>query len=331
MKGETMLVTGATGMIGGRVARRAVEEGYRVRALVRAGSDCRELEPLGVELVRGDLGDPASIAPAVEGAAVIVHSAAHIGDWGPAEKYRAINVVALEQLLLAAERAGVLRRFIHVSTLGVYPARDHHGTDETDPVSLTGLDGYTRTKAEAELVVAQHIQEYALPAVVLRPGFVYGAGERHVIPRMIRRFETGQIKIIGPGTKLLNNVYVGNFVDAVFLALDCDAAVGETFNIRDERLVDRLEYIHTVADYLGRPHPKHVPLWLARAVVPWIEGWAHLTGKTEAPLLTRATIKFMALNLDYSIEKARRVLGYRSRVDFQQGIREALDAATKPS
>ena len=328
MTDETLLVTGATGLIGSHVARRAVERRYRVRAMARKGSDRSVLDGLPIEWVEGDLAEPESLPAAVSGAQVIVHTAAHIGDWGPADKYRAINVVGLEHLLTAAERTGVLRRFIHVSSLGVYPARDHYGTDETAPISLSGLDGYTRTKAEGELVVKRHIDEWGLPAVILRPGFVYGAGERQVIPRLLEKFADGAMKFIGDGKKVLNNTYVGNFVDAVFLAIDNERAVGETFNIRDERLVDRLEYINTVADYLSKPHPGHVPLWLARTAAPLIEGWARFTGKQTAPLLTGARIKFMALNLDYSIEKAKRVLGYEPRVDFQHGIREALDWAT---
>jgi nucleoside-diphosphate-sugar epimerase len=212
--------------------------------------------------------------------------------------------------------------------LGVYPARHHHGTDETTPADLTGLDGYTRTKAEAEVLLKQHISQRRLPAVILRPGFIYGPGERHVIPRLIRRFESGIVKFIGDGQAVLNNTHVGNLVDAVFQALEHDHALGQTYNIRDERLVTREEYLMTVANYLGKPRPARVPLWLAKTAVPFIEGWAKFRGATEPPLLTRAAIKFLALNLDFSIDKAKRDLGYRPQVDFQEGMNEALDWAT---
>lgn len=328
MPRERMLVTGATGMVGSFVARRAVELGYQVRVLGRANSDRTMLEGLDVEYFTADLGDPESLPPAFDGVDVVVHCAVHSGDWGPADKYRAINVVALEHLLTAAERAGRIRRWIQVSSLGVYPARHHYGSDETMPIDLTGLDGYTQTKAEAEVLVERHVAENQLPAVILRPGFICGPGERHVIPRLIQRFEQGVVKFIGDGRKVLNNVYVGNFVDAVFLAIDNPQAVGQTFNIRDERLVTREEYLMTVADYLGKPRPGRVPLWLARTAVPFIEGWAKFRGSPTPPLLTRATIKFMALNLDFSIAKAKAELGYQPKVDFQDGMRDALDWAT---
>lgn len=328
MSGKTVLVTGATGLVGACVARKLHDAGYRVQAMVRRGSNREALEQMGVELVEGDLANVETLPAALEDAEVVVHAAAHIGDWGPAEKYRAINVAALEYMLNAAMRTGKLDRWIQISSLGVYPAQHHYGTDESTPPSLTGLDGYTRTKAEAEVLIGQHIKQNGLRAVILRPGFIYGPGERHAIPRVIEKLEDGSMKFIGPGDKLLNNTYVGNLADAVLLAIQNEAAIGETFNIRDERLVTREEYINTIADYLGKPHPKHVPEWLARLLVGPIERVAKLRGATQAPLLTQARIKFMTLNLDYSIAKAKRVLGYEPQVDFHEGMIEALDDLT---
>lgn len=325
MPQERLLVTGATGMVGSWVARRAVQDGYQVRALVRPSSVQNTLEELGIELVEGDLARPETLPPAVADVDLVVHTAAHVGDWGPAEKYRAINVIALEHLLTAAEREGRLKRWVQISSLGVYPARHHYGSDESLPVDIQGLDGYTRTKAEAELVLKRHIDESQIPAVVLRPGFIYGPGDRHVVPRLIERIKAGKMKLVGDGQKLLNNTYVGNLVDAVFLALHNSEAVGETFNVRDARLVTREEFIGAVADYLNQPRPGKIPEWLARWLVGVIEGWARLRGATEAPMLTRARIKFLTLNLDFSIDKAREMLGYQPQVDFTEGMRESLD------
>lgn len=331
MPDERVLVTGATGLVGVAAARRAVEEGYRVRAMVRATSDRSELQKLGVEMVEADLGVPDSLPPLVDDVDVVIHTAAHVGDWGPAEKYRAINVVGLEHLLAAAERAGKLRRWIQVSTLGVYQARHHYGTDETEAPDIAGLDGYTRTKAEAEVVIRQHVDQNELPAVIVRPGFIYGPGERHWLPGVVEKIQTGKMKLVGDGKKVLNNTHVGNLVDAIFLAVEKEGIVGEVFNVRDERLVTREELIYTIADYLGKPHPRKVPEWVARSVVGIIEGLAKLRGATEAPLLTRARIKFLTLNLDFSIEKARRVLGYQPRVDFREGIKESLEQIVRRS
>ena len=322
-----LLITGATGMVGELLTRRALESGYTVRAMVRPTSQRDVLERLGVEQVEADLADPETLPAAMQDVDFVVNTAAHVGDWGPAEKFRAINVVALDHMLTACRNLGQLKRWVQISSLGVYSAIDHHGTDETTPPDLTGLDGYTQTKAEAEVLLNRYIKEHQFPATIIRPGFIYGPGDRHVVPRIIERLSAGQMKLIGDGKKVLNNTYVGNLVEAILLALSKDEAVGETFNIRDGRLVSREEFVGTIAEYMGLPMPKKVPEWLARSAVGFIEGFARLRGATKAPLLTNARIKFLAVNLDFSIAKAQAKLGYQPQIDFREGMKTALDWA----
>jgi nucleoside-diphosphate-sugar epimerase len=274
------------------------------------------------------LAAPETLPAALAGADVVVHSAAHVGDWGPAEKYRTINVIGLEHAIHAAAHTGQLQRWIQISSLGVYPARHHYGTDETVPCDPIGLDGYTRTKAEAEVLLNEHARQHGFPAVILRPGFIYGAGDRHALPRIVAKINAGKMKFLGRGDRVLNNTYVENLVDAILAAIKRPEVIGETFNVRDERLVTREEFINTVADYLGKPHPRRVPERVARLLVRPIEGLARLRGATEPPLLTGAQIKFMTLNLDFSIAKAKRMLGYQPRFDFREGIRVALENTT---
>jgi nucleoside-diphosphate-sugar epimerase len=321
----SILVTGATGMVGRAFARRAVEAGFPVQAMVRRDSDRRPLAGLDVEFVEGDLANPESLPAALANAEIVVHTAAHVGDWGPAEKYRAINVIALEHMIHAAARSPRFTRWVQVSSLGVYPARHHCGTDETVPADAVGLDGYTRTKAEAETLLNHHVREHDFPAVILRPGIIYGPGDRHALPRFIEKITSGKMKFVGRGDRLINNTFVGNLVEALLLAVEKPDVPGETFNIRDERLVTREEFVNTIADYLGKPHPRHVPELIPRLLVGPIERIAKLRGRRDPPFLTRAQIKFMTLNLDYSIAKAKRVLGYAPKVDFRDGIRIALD------
>ena len=320
-----MLITGATGMVGNHVVRRALEADFRIRVLVRASADMSRVSGLDVDCVDGDLSNPATLEQVLREADYVVHPAAHVGDWGPAEKFRAINVIALEHMLTTVVNAGRLKRWIQISSLGVYPPCHHHGTDEQAPIEVQGLDGYTRTKAEAELVVRRQIDQHRLPAVVIRPGFIYGRGDRHVVPTLVERIQAGTMKLVGDGQRLLNNTSVHNLVDAILLAVHNERAVGEIFNVRDERLVSRVEFVGTVADYLGYPHPPHVPEWLARTLVHPIEKWARFRRATKAPMLTHGRIKFLTLNLDFSIDKAKRILGYQPRVDFQHGIREVLE------
>ena len=111
------------------------------------------------------------------------------------------------------------------------------------------------------------------------------------------------------------------------LALEKEEALGEIFNIRDERLVTRQEFVATIADALHVPYPGKVAEPVARALVVVVEGLAKLRGAPNAPFITRARLKFLAQNLDFSIDKAKRLLGYEPRVDFREGMSEALDWA----
>lgn len=323
---DLMLVTGATGLVGSHVVQEACKRGWKVRALVRSAAAAAELSGWGAELAIGDLNDAESLAKAVQGATIIVHCAAKVGDWGPTDSYRAINVRGTEELLDAAEATGMLRRFVHISSLGVYQARDHHGTDETEQPSTTGIDGYTLTKVEAERLVLDHVRDKKLPAVVLRPGFIYGPRDRSVLPRVLEKLKAKAFAFLGPPDKLMNNTYVVNLVQAVFLAIERDDVLGEVFNITDGRLVTKQEFIVTAAKLAEYPLPdKVVPLGIAKFLAKVLEFIWKLLGKQEAPLLSSARIKFLGLNLDYCIDKAKRQLGYQPAVDYQDAMKETIE------
>ena len=324
---DLMLVTGATGLVGSHVVEQAREKGVPVRVLVRSGSDTSQLDAWGVEKVTGDMGVPASLDKAVEGVTVIVHCAAKVGDWGPIDEYRKINVDGLNNLLEAAQNNGTLKAFIHISSLGVYEARDHHGTDETELPHVAGIDGYTLTKAESEQVVLDRIRDKTLPATVLRPGFIYGPRDRTVLPRLLEKLKAGKVKYLGSTDKLMNNTYVKNLTQAIFLAIENDDSRGEVFNIRDERLVSKREFMETICQLAGYKPPatKPVPLGVAKGLASVLEKTYRLLGKKNAPILSSARIKFLGLNLDFCIDKAKRELGYDPKTDFKQAMHRTID------
>src|SRR5205085_5190831 len=135
---------------------------------------------------------------AVEGVEAGVHCAAKVGDWGPVEEYRAVNVEGLRHLLEAC-RGRPLRRFVHLSSLGVYEARHHHGTDEAEPLPEQHIDGYTQSKVEAEKLALAYYREHGVPVTILRPGFVYGPRDRTVLPRIADRLKEGSVIYIARG------------------------------------------------------------------------------------------------------------------------------------
>ena len=317
-------ITGATGFVGGHVAEACVARGHTVSTIARPTSDTALLDRLGATVHRGDLADSGLIQRALEEVEVVVHCAAKVGDWGPVEDYRAVNVHALRNLLEAC-KGRPLRRFVHLSTLGVYAARHHYGTDETEPLPARHIDGYTQTKVEAERFVLDYYRSYGVPAVVLRPGVIYGPRDRTVLPRLIELLRARRLPYLGGGKGAFNGIYIGNLVDAIFLAVDQPKALGQVYNVTDGEFVSKRRFIETVADGLGLERPtRSVPLWLARLLAWQMERQARRTGASQAPRLTQARLKLFGLNLDYSIEKAKRELGYRPRVPFDEAMKETI-------
>jgi nucleoside-diphosphate-sugar epimerase len=319
------LITGATGFVGSHLAEACAARGLPVRALARPTSDTALLERLGATLVRGDMTDRDALGQALDGADVVFHCAAKVGDWGPVEDYRAVNVEGLRALLEAC-RNRPLHRFVHFSSLGVYAARHHHGTDETEPLPRRHVDGYTQTKVEGEELALGYHRDHAIPVVVLRPGFIYGPRDRTVLPRLIDNLRNGMVRYIGNGSRALNTIFIGNLVEAAFQAVDRPEAVGQIYNLTDGEAVSKRRFIEAIADGVGvpRPAPVGVPLWLARALAWCQEGWARRRNSPRPPRVTQGRLKFMGLNLDFSIDKARNQLGYRPRFSFEEGVRETV-------
>jgi nucleoside-diphosphate-sugar epimerase len=319
------VITGASGLVGGHVAEACLRRGWPIHLLARPASDLRAVETQpGVTVFRGELHDAALVRRALNEVDAVIHCAAKVGDWGSLDEYRQANVEALRVMLDACKGLG-LSRFIHLSTLGIYPAQHHYGTDESMPPPKEHRDAYTQSKVESDLLALQYQRDFGVPVVVLRPGFIYGPGDRTLMPRIIANLRAGVIRYPGGGRQALNTIFVRNLVDAIFLALDNESAVGQAYNLTDGERITKRQFIEKVTDALGLPRPTRTPpLWLAWTVTWFYEKFAQLTGAREAPAYNFARLKFMGLNLDFSIEKAKRELGYRPRVTFDDGMAETL-------
>ena len=330
---KTLFITGATGLVGSHAVEEALKRGMRVKALVRASSDTTWLDAQGVEKVSGDLEDAEALRRGVEGADWVFNCAAKVVDWGSLEEFRRLNVDALRLLLDAASDAKV-GRFVHVSSLGVYEGRDHFGTDEATPPAAEALDGYTRSKVEAEALALRYVKERALPLSVVRPGFIYGERDRTVLPKLVHSLRTGRFAYFGSGDQALNCIYVKNLVAAIFLAAEVPGAVGEVFNVTDGARVSKKQFIGRVAELAGlKPPRRKIPLWLAWTLAILMERRAKRKKSPTPPLVNKARYKFLGLNLDYSIAKARKILGYEPPFTTEQGLVAAMadfKAAKRP-
>jgi nucleoside-diphosphate-sugar epimerase len=318
------LITGATGFVGRHLADACRARGEKVSAIVRSGSDAAALEGDGITVFRGDFGEPALVGQALDsGADVIVHCAAKVGDRGPIEDYRPVNVDAFRRLLDPCKGRS-LHRFVHMSSLGVYEARHHQATDESEPLPAGHMDSYTTTKVEADKLAQEYMG--SLPLTILRPGFVYGPRDKVVLPKLIRHMARKKIHYLGADQRALNTIYISNLTDAVFLAVENPKAAGQIYNLTDGESVSKRRFIEAVADGMELKKSKQVlPYWLAALIVKLVKRqMTRALADGRKPWVTPAQFKFMQLNLDFSIEKAKRELGYQPRVSFDQGIKETI-------
>ena len=317
------LVTGATGCVGSGLAERLKAEGHEVRALVRAGSDTSFLCGLGVEIVRGELGDRASLDAAVRGADTVFHCAAVVSDWASLEEMRRVNVEGLRRLLDACAASRV-RRFVCMSSMVVLGTGKQDHLDESAPYVFTG-DNYNTTKIEAEKLVMEFASKTGLAVTVIRAPYVYGPRDRQMFPRILQYLRRGKYAYVGGGEVPFTLVYSKNLAEGLLKAAESPRAVGQIYNVADATPVTRRELITRMADELGLPRPKrNVPYPVAVVVCALCEAAATLLRLKTPPILNRFRLKFMTAHLTFDISKARRDLGYGPEIPFDRALAETI-------
>jgi nucleoside-diphosphate-sugar epimerase len=327
VSGELCLVTGATGFIGGRLTARLARAGAPVRCLVRASSDTSHLDGLDVELARGDLTDARSLAAAADGARHVVHCGALVSDWATTDEILAINVAGTRELLDAAANAGV-ERFVHISSTDVYGYPDGRAIEETHTATRF-RNWYAHSKLLAEDEVRRAGAVHPLETAILRPATVYGPGSKEVIGEIARAIRARHMLLIDRGRPIAGLCYVENLIDAVLLALEHDAAVGQAFNVSDGLDVTWRALTDDLAAGLGSPPVRFsLPYPLANGLGFALEHGYRLArgaiGVTVAPLLSRQAVQVLGRSQDFSNRKLRETLGWEPRVDYASGLQATL-------
>lgn len=309
-------LTGASGYTGGRLLSALLARAEAVVALVRPSSVTPALASSGARLVEGDLLDAPAIASLVEGAEAVVHVAAVYRTAGHLDAYyREINVGGTERLLEAASRAGV-RRFVHTSTVGVHGHVERPPADETAPMAPGDI--YQATKAEAEALAMEFHRRRGLPVAVVRPGAIYGPGETRLL-KLFRAIARGRYAVVGSGRAYYHPVYIDDLVSGFLLALDRPEAVGEAFIIAGPRYVSQAELAALIARHTGgRVLPFRIPAWPLEWAGDLCEAVCVPLG--IEPPLHRRRVEFWTKSRAFSIEKARRLLGYAPQVELEDGI-----------
>ncbi|MFE3546374.1 NAD-dependent epimerase/dehydratase family protein [Nocardia sp. NPDC059177] len=324
-----ILVTGASGFLGGALVRALVAEGtHDVSILVRRTS---VLDDLGaaldeVEVVYGDLTDAASLVAATAGRDVVVHSAARVDERGTRDRFWAENVRATELLLDAARRGGA-GRFVFVSSPSALMDRDggdQREVDESLPYPRHYLNFYSETKAAAERAVLA-ADAPGFTTVALRPRAIWGAGDRSgPIIRLLGRTAEGRLPDLSAGRAIEASLcHVDNIVHACRLAATADILGGKAYFIADAEQTDVWRFLGDVAEELGyaapsrRPNPR-----VLAAVVTAIETVWRIPAVANrwSPPLSRYAVALMTRTATYDTSAARADLGYAPVVDRETGL-----------
>lgn len=309
-------ITGAGGFLGAHLARGFEARGCaQVLPLVRA---IGERSPAGALELSGVLARPESI----EGADVVVHAAAVRHRHGVSEEsYRASNVELVERVMRAAAQARV-KRFVLVSSVGVYGfpvrlpvAEDHPYAPRTS---------YSATKVEAEMRARRVAREVGIDLVVVRPTIVYGPGDRNgMLDKMAAMIRAGTYRVVGSGDNVLHHTHVDDVVEGVWLAATRPAAVGDHFIVAGPETTTLEKLSALVARAAGRPlSSARLPLGFARAVATAIDIAAQrgLAFTSREPPINHEKLDVMTLPISFDTAKARRVLGFAPRVGYEEGV-----------
>jgi nucleoside-diphosphate-sugar epimerase len=321
-----VFVTGGSGFIGGRLIERLRADGHEVRALARSRAAEERVRARGAEPVPGELGDVPALRAGADGCELAFHAAAMLGDWGTRAEFEQGNVQGTANVLEACAAAGV-RRLVHVSTEAVLLAGEPLvGVDETAELRVDSPALYSATKARAEQLV-QAASRDGFETVIVRPRFVWGAGDTTLLPVLVQMVRSGRFAWIGGGRHRTSTTHVENTVEGLVLGA-LRGRPGEVYFVTDGEPVVFREFVSELLDTQGvRPPTRSMPVGLAAALANGGEGaWRllHLPGR---PPLTRFAYWVSAQECTITIEKARAQLAYEPVVSIADGLAELRAAA----
>ena len=301
-----VLVTGATGCVGGAALRKLAASGHEVVAYVREGSDSRSLRD--VERIVGDLGDPNRLAVAAEGCDALIHAAGRADPAADAEALGWVNIAGTENAINAAKKAGC-KRMVHISCADVTlhdGPRSFWNENEAPPRPFGKL---AQTKLQAEELIRVSGRK-GFWTIALRPALVWGPGDRTHLPGWEREAQQGGIRIIGRGNKLLSTTYVGNLAEAIERALQTKVTTGNVYYVVDTELSLSRDFFDELSAALGWAPPKSAgPYPLA-----WLASRAGLSPLHPTQVIRRGR------SSAFDMSRAKTELGYEPIHTRAQGL-----------
>ena len=329
----TVLVTGGSGFVGGNFVQTLLDNGNRVKSFDLVPS---KLEHPNLETIEANICDAESVYAACAGVDTVFHTAAIIdlkGGKAVTKEYRdrsyAINVDGTKNLLRAAQDQGASRFIYTASNSVVIGGKPIQNGDETMSYTSRFNDLYTETKVVAEQFVLAANGEKGVFTCSIRPSGIWGPGDQTMFMLLFEQVLSGLLKArVGSGKALLDNSYVHNLIHGQILAAlklsDHGVAGGQAYFINDGEPVNMFDFSKPVIEAVGEKMPNFwVPSGLVKlAMTVWQE--LHFKFNLPEPPMPPLGIERVALDNYFSIEKARRDLGYEPLYNTQQGLEQCL-------
>lgn len=317
-----VLLTGGSGFLGSYVAERLAAEGHVVRALVRPRSDRSVLSKIGgMEFAPGAIEDPPSLTSAVDGVDAVVHVAGIVKARRPDDFFH-VNAQGTKNVLeAAAARGKALKRFVYVSSLAaIGPSPDGkpvHEDAEPRPVTQ-----YGRSKLEAERAVLSRAGE--IPVTVIRPPMIYGPRDRETLA-FYTSVKRGVLPMTGDGSNTLSIIYVEDCADAVARAVAREAPSGRAYFVEDGAVYVWRDALGEIEKALGKRAFVRVgmPLGVVKIAAAATQAWGALTNTAQMLTLDKVN-ELTQQHWVCSGEGARRDLGWTAKVQWAQGVQEAV-------
>jgi nucleoside-diphosphate-sugar epimerase/predicted dehydrogenase len=321
-----ILVTGARGLIGRHLVRRLLQEGNRVRIFVRRQPPPEFVDDCNIEVLLGDLGDPAAVERAVMGTKIVYHVGATMK--GSVSDHQRGTVCGTQNIVDSALRHGV-QRLVYISSLScLHAAISGRGAVVTEdwPVEPfpTKRGAYTQAKTEAEKIVLDAVRDRHLRAVLLRPGRVFGPGMTLLTPEVARR--VGNVFIVlGDGTRELPLVYVEDVIDAIVLAAETSKFDGRVFHIVDRTQITQNQ---VVRNYISKNPKKakviHVPVAIVYSLALGLEVLSKVLNRSVPLSIYR--VKSALARMQFDSTRAENELGWQPRIGVACGLEETMAA-----
>jgi 2-alkyl-3-oxoalkanoate reductase len=317
---RSVIVTGATGFLGGRVVRLLQEKGWSVTALGRDQGKGAQLIAEGIPFHSLDLvHDTGALLKLVKNHDAVVHCAALAKTWGPFGDFQQANVVGTQNLLDACQKAEV-KRFVHISSTSVaFHFYDQRQLKENAAWAGSKVNPYITTKWEAEQKVLAQFPN----AIVLRPHAIYGPGDTTIFPRVLRVAQRGFFPVFGDTDPWMDMTSVDHMAQAVIRALQApDSCHGKVYSITDDQEIRRSELMNTLFDACGlRVRFVKIPVPLAMGIGSFLEKTSTiLTGNRWEPPMTRYSVGTLTYDKTLDISAAKIDLGYAPRLSTVAGL-----------